>query len=112
MTTGISAGDRATTMALAATSGTKLDLNRPGHVFPLVARPGGVISRTGHTEAAVDLALLAGRAPVGVIVEIVGEDGEMLRLPQLLPWAAEHGLLVSSIERLRQHLLETAAVSA
>ncbi|WP_275403782.1 3,4-dihydroxy-2-butanone-4-phosphate synthase [Nocardioides jishulii] len=66
------------------------------------------MGRTGHTEAAVDLAVLAGLAPMGAIVEIVGDDGEMLRLPQLLPWAARHGFLVSTIERLRAHRLNMA----
>ncbi|TKI62176.1 3,4-dihydroxy-2-butanone-4-phosphate synthase [Nocardioides jishulii] len=108
VTTGISARDRATTIVLAATTATSSDLNRPGHVFPLIAHPAGTLGRTGHTEAAVDLAVLAGLAPMGAIVEIVGDDGEMLRLPQLLPWAARHGFLVSTIERLRAHRLNMA----
>lgn len=104
VTTGISAVDRATTITLAARNGSASDFHRPGHVFPLIAREGGVLERTGHTEAAVDLARLGGFTPVGTIVEIVGDSGEMLRLPELLPWAARHGLTISTIERLRDHL--------
>ncbi|MEU3632784.1 3,4-dihydroxy-2-butanone-4-phosphate synthase [Streptomyces fradiae] len=101
VTTGISAADRATTLQLLA-SGTAepSDLVRPGHVFPLRARPGGVLTRDGHTEAAVDLARLAGLRPAGAIVEIAGEDGVMLRLPELVPFARKHGLTIISIEDL------------
>ena len=104
VTTGISAADRATTIRLLA-SGTAQpsDLVRPGHVFPLRARPGGVLVRNGHTEAAVDLARLAGLRPAGVIVEIAGEDGRMLRLPELIPFARKHGLAIISIEDLVAH---------
>src|SRR6185436_7336578 len=77
---------------------------RPGHVFPLRARPGGVLARNGHTEAAVDLARLAGLRPAGAIVEIAGEDGEMLRLPELIPFARKHGLTIISIEDLITYL--------
>ena len=76
------------------------DFVRPGHVFPLRARPGGVLVRNGHTEAAVDLARLAGLRPAGAIVEIAGEDGVMLRLPELVPFARKHGLTIISIEDL------------
>ncbi|WP_415854203.1 3,4-dihydroxy-2-butanone-4-phosphate synthase [Sinomonas sp. G460-2] len=103
VTTGISASERARTIALALT-GTADDLVRPGHVFPLVARAGGVLERPGHTEASVDLARLAGCRPAGVIVEIIGEDGEMLRLTDLVGFAAQHGLLLTSIELLRAYL--------
>ena len=106
VTTGISAADRATTIKLAAEDGSAADFHRPGHIFPLIARDGGTLVRTGHTEAAVDLAQLAGFAPVGVIVEIVGDDGEMLRLHELLPWAERHGLKISTIERLRDYRLQ------
>ncbi|MGW1986601.1 bifunctional 3,4-dihydroxy-2-butanone-4-phosphate synthase/GTP cyclohydrolase II [Streptomyces collinus] len=101
VSTGISAADRATTLQLLA-SGTAepTDLVRPGHVFPLRARPGGVLVRDGHTEAAVDLARLAGLRPAGAIVEIAGEDGRMLRLPELIPFARKHGLTIISIEDL------------
>ncbi|MGW3953780.1 bifunctional 3,4-dihydroxy-2-butanone-4-phosphate synthase/GTP cyclohydrolase II [Streptomyces sp. NPDC004752] len=104
VTTGISAVDRATTLQLLA-SGTAApgDLVRPGHVFPLRARPGGVLVRPGHTEAAVDLARLAGLRPAGAIVEIAGEDGRMLRLPELIPFARRHGLTIISIEDLIAH---------
>ncbi|GAA3729976.1 bifunctional 3,4-dihydroxy-2-butanone-4-phosphate synthase/GTP cyclohydrolase II [Streptomyces tremellae] len=101
VTTGISAADRATTLALLASGEAgPADFVRPGHVFPLRARPGGVLVRAGHTEAAVDLARLAGLRPAGAIVEIAGEDGTMLRLPQLVPFARKHGLTIISIEAL------------
>ncbi|MFG2297907.1 bifunctional 3,4-dihydroxy-2-butanone-4-phosphate synthase/GTP cyclohydrolase II [Streptomyces sp. NPDC048603] len=101
VSTGISAADRATTLRLLA-SGTSeaSDFVRPGHIFPLRAKPGGVLVRNGHTEAAVDLARLAGLRPVGAIVEIAGEDGVMLRLPELIPFARKHGLTIISIEDL------------
>ncbi len=101
VTTGISASDRATTLQLlASATATPDDLVRPGHIFPLRARPGGVLERDGHTEAAVDLARLAGLRPAGAIVEIAGEDGRMLRLPELVPFARKHGLSIISIEDL------------
>jgi 3,4-dihydroxy-2-butanone 4-phosphate synthase len=103
VTTGISASDRATTVKLLI-EGTAGDLQRPGHIFPLIAREGGVLERQGHTEAAVDLARLAGCKPVGVIVEIIGDDGEMLRLEQLARFASGHGLLITSIEKLQAYL--------
>ncbi|MFF5425124.1 MULTISPECIES: bifunctional 3,4-dihydroxy-2-butanone-4-phosphate synthase/GTP cyclohydrolase II [unclassified Streptomyces] len=101
VTTGISAADRATTLRMLA-SGTHepSDFVRPGHIFPLRARAGGVLARNGHTEAAVDLARLAGLRPAGAIVEIAGEDGVMLRLPELVPFARKHGLTIISIEDL------------
>ncbi|MCX0242763.1 bifunctional 3,4-dihydroxy-2-butanone-4-phosphate synthase/GTP cyclohydrolase II [Streptomyces drozdowiczii] len=101
VSTGISAADRATTLRLlAGGSAGPGDFVRPGHVFPLRARSGGVLARNGHTEAAVDLARLAGLRPAGAIVEIAGEDGVMLRLPQLVPFARKHGLTIISIEDL------------
>ncbi|WP_250306498.1 bifunctional 3,4-dihydroxy-2-butanone-4-phosphate synthase/GTP cyclohydrolase II [Streptomyces sp. A 4/2] len=101
VTTGISAADRATTLRLLANGRAGAgDFVRPGHVFPLRARPGGVLVRNGHTEAAVDLARLAGLRPAGAIVEIAGEDGVMLRLPELIPFARKHGLTIISIEDL------------
>ncbi|MFD7611226.1 bifunctional 3,4-dihydroxy-2-butanone-4-phosphate synthase/GTP cyclohydrolase II [Streptomyces sp. NPDC059828] len=101
VSTGISAADRATTLQLLA-NGTAQpgDFVRPGHIFPLRAKPGGVLARNGHTEAAVDLARLAGLRPAGAIVEIAGEDGAMLRLPELIPFARKHGLTIISIEDL------------
>ncbi|WP_069173203.1 bifunctional 3,4-dihydroxy-2-butanone-4-phosphate synthase/GTP cyclohydrolase II [Streptomyces griseus] len=101
VTTGISAADRATTLRmLAGGVAGPGDFVRPGHVFPLRARTGGVLVRNGHTEAAVDLARLAGLRPAGAIVEIAGEDGVMLRLPELVPFARKHGLTIISIEDL------------
>ncbi len=101
VTTGISAADRATTLHLLAGGRAEAsDFVRPGHVFPLRAKPGGVLVRNGHTEAAVDLARLAGLRPAGAIVEIAGEDGVMLRLPELIPFARKHGLTIISIEDL------------
>ncbi|MET7487799.1 bifunctional 3,4-dihydroxy-2-butanone-4-phosphate synthase/GTP cyclohydrolase II [Streptomyces sp. NPDC005538] len=101
VTTGISASDRATTLRLLASGTVEADdLVRPGHIFPLRARSGGVLVRNGHTEAAVDLARLAGLRPAGAIVEIAGEDGRMLRLPELIPFARKHGLTIISIEDL------------
>ncbi|MFJ4688554.1 GTP cyclohydrolase II [Streptomyces sp. NPDC088789] len=104
VTTGISAADRATTLRLLAGGEARPDdFVRPGHVFPLRARPGGVLARNGHTEAAIDLARLAGLRPAGAIVEIAGEDGRMLRLPELIPFARKHGLTIISIEALIAH---------
>jgi 3,4-dihydroxy 2-butanone 4-phosphate synthase/GTP cyclohydrolase II len=100
-TTGISAADRATTVAaILDPSTTPDDLARPGHIFPLRYREGGVLKRAGHTEAAVDLARLAGLSPAGVLAEVVNEDGSMARGPQLVQFAQEHGLLVISIAHL------------
>ncbi|MEU8488607.1 bifunctional 3,4-dihydroxy-2-butanone-4-phosphate synthase/GTP cyclohydrolase II [Streptomyces sp. NPDC048641] len=101
VTTGISAADRATTLQLLAGGTAEAgDFVRPGHIFPLRAKAGGVLVRNGHTEAAVDLARLAGLRPAGAIVEIAGEDGTMLRLPELIPFARKHGLTIISIEDL------------
>lgn len=101
VSTGISAADRAATLRLlAGARSTPGDFVRPGHIFPLRARSGGVLVRNGHTEAAVDLARLAGLRPAGAIVEIAGEDGTMLRLPELIPFARKHGLSIISIEDL------------
>lgn len=101
VTTGISAADRATTIAVAIdhTKGAQ-DIVSPGHVFPLIAKEGGVLRRTGHTEAAVDIARLAGMVPAGVICEIMNDDGTMARLPDLLKFAKEHDLKVGTIEDL------------
>ncbi|OKH98187.1 bifunctional 3,4-dihydroxy-2-butanone 4-phosphate synthase/GTP cyclohydrolase II [Streptomyces sp. CB02923] len=101
VSTGISAADRATTLRLLASGEAEpADFVRPGHIFPLRAREGGVLVRNGHTEAGVDLARLAGLRPAAAIVEIAGEDGTMLRLPELIPFARKHGLSVISIEDL------------
>ncbi|WP_335976000.1 3,4-dihydroxy-2-butanone-4-phosphate synthase [Streptomyces sp. CA2R106] len=104
VTTGISAADRATTIRLLADPAAHPgDFVRPGHVFPLAARPGGVLARPGHTEAGVDLARLAGLRPAAAIVEITREDGSMARLPDLVPFARKHGLAIISIEALIAH---------
>ena len=101
VTTGISASDRAKTVQALIKSETKpYDLSRPGHIFPLKAKEGGVLRRTGHTEAAIDFARLAGFQPAGVIVEIMNEDGTMARLPQLVEVAKRFDLKLVSIEDL------------
>lgn len=101
MTTGISAEERANTCrALMNTNCAATDFVRPGHVFPLIAREGGVLIRSGHTEAGTDLARLAGLEPGGVLAEIVNDDGTVKRLPELVPFAREHGLKIISIEDL------------
>jgi 3,4-dihydroxy 2-butanone 4-phosphate synthase/GTP cyclohydrolase II len=100
-TTGISAADRAATIRALADQATRpTDLARPGHVFPLVAKRGGVLRRAGHTEAAVDLARLAGFAPVAALCEVADEDGSMARLPRLVEIARRHGLAIITIEDL------------
>ncbi|MGV6844946.1 MAG: 3,4-dihydroxy-2-butanone-4-phosphate synthase [Lutibacter sp.] len=107
VTTGISAKDRATTVKSLTDANTKPhDLSRPGHIFPLKARDGGVLRRTGHTEAATDLAKLAGLKPAGVIVEIMNEDGTMARLPQLIKIAREFNLKIVSIEDLIEYRMQ------
>lgn len=101
VTTGISAADRAKTIQALINPDTKpYDLARPGHIFPLIAKQGGVLRRTGHTEAAIDFARLAGFQPAGVIVEIMNEDGTMARLPQLVEVAKKFDLKLVSIEDL------------
>lgn len=101
ISTGISAADRAHTLQLLANPQTSADaFNRPGHIFPLIAESGGVFKRQGHTEASVDLAVLAGFTPAGVICEIINDDGSMARLPDLELFAAEHNLLIVSIADL------------
>ncbi|RMB57656.1 3,4-dihydroxy-2-butanone-4-phosphate synthase [Dokdonia sinensis] len=101
VTTGISASDRAQTIKALIDPATKpYDLSRPGHIFPLKAKEGGVLRRVGHTEAAIDFARLAGFKPAGVIVEIMNEDGSMARLPQLLEVAKKFDLKIVSIEDL------------
>ncbi|HEX3677384.1 MAG TPA: 3,4-dihydroxy-2-butanone-4-phosphate synthase [Sphingomicrobium sp.] len=116
ITTGISAADRARTIAVAIDSSNGPDaLVSPGHVFPLVARPGGVLVRAGHTEAAVDVARLAGLNPSGVICEILRDDGTMARLDDLMDFARSHGLKIGTIRDLiayrlkKDHLVERVA---
>jgi 3,4-dihydroxy 2-butanone 4-phosphate synthase/GTP cyclohydrolase II len=107
VTTGISAKDRAVTVKSLTDPNTRpIDLTRPGHIFPLKAREGGVLRRTGHTEAAIDLARLAGLNPAGVIVEIMNEDGTMARLPQLAKIAKKHDLKIISIEALVEYRMQ------
>jgi len=101
MTTGIAASERAATIrALAGGNAAASDFLRPGHIFPLIAREGGVLARSGHTEAAVDLARLAGLEPAGVLAEVVNDDGTVKRLPELVAFAREHDLRIVSIEDL------------
>ena len=117
ITTGISAADRARTIQVMADPTAVLDdLVQPGHVFPLRAKPGGVLQRAGHTEAAVDLVKLAGCRSIGVICEIMSDDGSMARLPELVDFAKKHGLKICTIEalikyrRTREKLVERMEV--
>ena len=104
VSTGISAADRARTIQVAIDPGsTPHDLVQPGHVFPLRAKPGGVLQRAGQTEAAVDLAKLAGLNPAGVVCEIMNEDGTMARVPELTEFAARHGLRMITVADLIEH---------
>jgi len=118
ITTGISASDRAKTILAAVNEGARpSDLARPGHVFPLRARKGGVLVRTGQTEGSVDLSRLSGLKPAGVICEIMREDGQMARMPDLEVFAKEHGLMIITIAdiieyRLRHDRLVHRAASA
>jgi len=106
VTTGISAADRAQTIRTAIAAGsTYSDLARPGHVFPLRARRGGVLVRAGQTEASVDLARMAGLTPAGVICEIMRDDGEMARIPDLIPFCREHGLRILTVAELIRYRL-------
>jgi 3,4-dihydroxy 2-butanone 4-phosphate synthase/GTP cyclohydrolase II len=107
ITTGISAHDRARTIrAAVAAEASPEDLRQPGHVFPLMAQPGGVLARAGHTEAGCDLARLAGLEPAATIVEILNDDGTMARRPELEVFAEEHGLRIGSIADLIRYRLE------
>jgi 3,4-dihydroxy 2-butanone 4-phosphate synthase/GTP cyclohydrolase II len=110
-TTGISAADRAATVLAAIDPATKpADLIRPGHVFPLRARNAGVLERTGQTEAAVDLARLAGLSPAGVICEIMNDDGSMARVPELREFALHHNILLITVADLIKYRLRTESV--
>ena len=110
-TTGISASDRSrTTLALIDPATKPGDLGRPGHIFPLIGKDGGVLRRAGHTEAAIDLAVLAGFEPAGVICEIMKEDGEMARLPELLEIAKQFDLKIISIQDLIAYRLATESL--
>ncbi len=123
VTTGISAADRARTIQVAVDPGASpRDLVQPGHVFPLKAKPGGVLERTGQTEAAVDLARLAGLNPAGVICEVMNEDGTMARVPDLIPYCQRHGLKMITVadliayrrrtEKLVERVVDTALPTA
>jgi len=110
-TTGISASDRSkTVLALIDENLDPAELGRPGHIFPLIAKDGGVLRRAGHTEAAIDLPVMAGFEPAGVICEIMKEDGEMARLPDLIELAKEHNLVIISIEELIAYRLRTESL--
>ncbi len=101
VTTGVSAGDRLTTIRAAIADGAKpSDLNRPGHVFPLRAQPGGVLSRRGHTEATIDLVSMAGFKPAGVLCELTNDDGSMAHAPEVITFAKQHDMTVLTIEDL------------
>ncbi|WP_109078244.1 3,4-dihydroxy-2-butanone-4-phosphate synthase [Aggregatibacter kilianii] len=104
VSTGVSAADRVTTVKAAVADGAKpSDLHRPGHVFPLRAAPNGVLQRNGHTEAAVDLARLAGFKEAGVICEITNDDGTMARAPELVEFVKKHGYVIVTIEDLIEY---------
>ncbi|MBL1375811.1 3,4-dihydroxy-2-butanone-4-phosphate synthase [Zobellella iuensis] len=104
VTTGVSAGDRVTTVKAAIADGARAaDLARPGHVFPLRAQPGGVLSRRGHTEGTVDLMQLAGLRPAGVLCELTNEDGTMARLPEIVAFGKRHAMPVLTIEDIVQY---------
>ena len=110
-TTGISAQDRSKTVQALVSEDTKIeDLGRPGHIFPLVAKAEGVLRRAGHTEAAIDMARMAGFKPAGCIVEILNEDGTMARLPQLMKIAKKHDLKIVSIKDLISYRMQTESL--
>ncbi len=111
VTTGISAHDRATTVLAAVRDGaTPDDLVRPGHIFPLIARPGGVLVRTGQTEGSVDLSRLAGLRPYGVICEVMSEDGTMARMPELEAFAEQHGIKIATVKDIIEYRLRTESL--
>ncbi|AMO55178.1 3,4-dihydroxy-2-butanone 4-phosphate synthase [Endozoicomonas montiporae] len=113
VTTGVSAADRVTTIKTAIADGCRPeDLARPGHVFPLRAQPGGVLTRRGHTEGTVDLASMAGLKPAGVLCELTHEDGTMMRLPALIEFARQHHMPVLTIEDLVQYRLNLQVKTA
>ncbi|TKI04904.1 3,4-dihydroxy-2-butanone-4-phosphate synthase [Martelella alba] len=113
VTTGVSAADRLTTVRAAIKDGAQPgDLNRPGHVFPLRAQPGGVLTRGGHTEASIDLCTLAGLKPMGVLCEVTNDDGTMAHAPEVVVFAKQHDMPVVTIEDLvayRQSLTRQAS---
>ena len=107
VTTGVSASDRVTTIRAAVAPDAKPeDLNRPGHIFPLRACPGGVLERRGHTEVTCDLARLAGLTPAGVLCELTNEDGTMARLPEVAAFARKHGMPLATVEDIVKYRME------
>jgi 3,4-dihydroxy 2-butanone 4-phosphate synthase/GTP cyclohydrolase II len=111
ITTGISAADRAHTARMLADPNSRPEqFNRPGHLFPLKSKPGGVLRRTGHTEASVDLARMAGLQPAAIICEVMNDDGTMARLPELEKFAEKHGLLLGTIDSLVEYRREHETV--
>ncbi|CNK88546.1 3,4-dihydroxy-2-butanone-4-phosphate synthase [Yersinia aldovae] len=105
VTTGVSAADRLTTIRAAIADNAKpADLNRPGHVFPLRAQPGGVLSRRGHTEASIDLVTLAGFKPAGVLCELTNDDGSMAHAPEVVEFAKSHDMPVVTIDDLAAYI--------
>jgi len=105
VTTGVSAADRVTTVKAAIKDGaSSSDIASPGHLFPLVARAGGVIEREGHTEATIDLMKLAGYKPYGVLCELTNPDGTMMKMPDIEKYADEHGYTILTIDELKAHL--------
>lgn len=110
VSTGVSAADRVTTVKAAIADGARAaDLARPGHIFPLKAQPGGVLSRRGHTEGTVDLMKLAGLRPAGVLCELTNEDGSMARLPEIVAFGKRHDMPVLTIEDIVQYRRELLA---
>ncbi|WP_445398338.1 3,4-dihydroxy-2-butanone-4-phosphate synthase [Zobellella sp. An-6] len=110
VSTGVSAADRVTTVRTAIADGARAaDLARPGHIFPLKAQPGGVLSRRGHTEGTVDLMKLAGLKPAGVLCELTNEDGSMARLPEIVAFGKRHDMPVLTIEDIVQYRSELLA---
>ena len=108
VTTGVSAADRVTTVkAAVADNASPEDLNRPGHIFPIKAKPGGVLERAGHTEATIDLMSLAGLKPYGVLCEVTNPDGSMARLPELVDFAERNSLAMLSVDDLIQYRKQT-----
>lgn len=113
VTTGVSAADRVTTVKAAiADDAQPCDLNRPGHIFPLCARPGGVLERQGHTEATVDLMRLAGLRPYGVLCELTNPDGTMARLAEIVRFGEQHGIPLVTVADIVAHRLQGAAATA
>jgi 3,4-dihydroxy 2-butanone 4-phosphate synthase/GTP cyclohydrolase II len=111
VTTGISATDRAKTVAAAVAHDARAEhIVQPGHVFPIMAQPGGVLVRAGHTEAGCDLTALAGLTPAAVICEVIRDDGEMARLPDLIEFGEQHGIMIGTIADLIHYRIRTESI--